>query len=38
MFVRGTTRGDGRIGEDVTQNLRTIRSIPLRIPDPDPPR
>lgn len=33
VFTRGTTRGDGRIGEDVTQNLRTIRSIPLRIPD-----
>jgi DNA ligase (NAD+) len=33
VFVRGTTRGDGRIGEDVSQNLRTIRSIPLRIPD-----
>ena len=33
VFVRGTTRGDGRIGEVVTHNLRTIRSIPLRIPD-----
>ena len=33
VFVRGTTRGDGRIGEVVTQNLRTIKSIPLRIAD-----
>ena len=30
-FVRGATRGNGVIGEDVTQNLRTIRAIPLRI-------
>ena len=31
LFVRGATRGDGTIGEDVTHNLRTIRSLPLKL-------
>jgi DNA ligase (NAD+) len=36
VLVRGATRGDGRVGEDVTQNLRTIGAIPLRIADAPP--
>ena len=31
VFVRGSTRGDGSVGEDITANLRTVRAIPLRL-------
>ena len=34
VFVQGATRGDGAVGEDVTQNLRTVRNIPLRLAKP----
>ena len=42
-FVRGATRGNGLVGEDVTGNLRTVKTVPLRIPassdgPPAPPR
>ena len=36
LFVRGATRGGGRGGEDGTENLRTVRSIPLKIPNAPP--
>lgn len=35
VFTHGSTRGDGVTGEDVTQNLKTIHSIPLRLVDPE---
>ncbi|UCG39869.1 MAG: NAD-dependent DNA ligase LigA [Acidimicrobiia bacterium] len=37
VLVRGATRGDGTTGEDVTANLRTLRSVPLRLLTDDPP-
>jgi DNA ligase (NAD+) len=35
IFTRGSTRGDGMVGEDVTQNLRTVEAIPLHLASPE---
>jgi DNA ligase (NAD+) len=36
VFVRGSTRGNGEVGEDITENLRTIRAMPLRLGESGP--
>ena len=36
LFVRGATRGNGAVGDDVTENLRTVRALPLRLPPAAP--
>ena len=35
VLIQGTTRGNGEVGEDITQNIRTIQSVPLKIPVSD---
>jgi len=37
LLTKGATRGDGRIGEDITANVRTVRSVPQRLRVKDPP-
>ncbi len=38
VLARGATRGNGRVGDDVTVNLRTVRNLPLKLADGTPPR
>lgn len=38
IFIQGSTRGDGFVGEEVTQNLKTIRAIPMRLFSENPPQ
>jgi DNA ligase (NAD+) len=38
VLVRGVTRGDGRVGDDVTHNVRTLRDVPLRLATDKPPK
>ena len=37
LLMHGVTRGNGRIGDDITHNVRTIKDIPLRLTSPLPP-
>ena len=38
LLVRGATRGNGRVGDDVTHNMRTVGGVPLRLAADRPPR
>lgn len=38
VFIQGSTRGNGEVGEDITQNLRTIEAVPLRLEGVNPPK
>jgi DNA ligase (NAD+) len=36
VFIKAATRGDGEVGEDITENIKTLKDIPFKIPDPCP--